>query len=266
MEYFDLWDSCMIKSLKPPKFGNHLWFLIQQVPSGRTSNALSIPRSLRHLLQHLPFYDGNESHNRNLRAILTNGIASCLTLSDQGYVEGLELYKASVLALGRLTLGLFPSYTSCFSGIVLRVLGPLVTLLALNQFGILLGESEEGQVASSGWPFVFAVLGLVAHLVTSLTLDSARSCVIQSASFTQGKVSNIPTVFSWGSSISPDGFLHSILLVMVIIVAVVVVVVVVVFVVVVAVIVVVVFIGEGSSIIKLLFMIIGCRSLSTGSQ
>ncbi|GJT30687.1 hypothetical protein Tco_0910962 [Tanacetum coccineum] len=44
MEYFDLWDSCMIKSLKLPKSGNQLRFLIQRVPSGRTSNALSIPR------------------------------------------------------------------------------------------------------------------------------------------------------------------------------------------------------------------------------
>ncbi|GKA98639.1 hypothetical protein Tco_0826576 [Tanacetum coccineum] len=43
MEYFDLWDSCMIKSLKPPKCGNQLRFLIQRVPSGHTSNALSIP-------------------------------------------------------------------------------------------------------------------------------------------------------------------------------------------------------------------------------
>ncbi|GKD95177.1 hypothetical protein Tco_1375014, partial [Tanacetum coccineum] len=86
MEYFDIWDSCMIKSLKPQKSGNQLWFLIHQVPSRRTSYALSIPR--RHLLQHLPFHDGNESHNRNLRAILTNNVASCSTLSDQGYVEG----------------------------------------------------------------------------------------------------------------------------------------------------------------------------------
>ncbi|GJR26815.1 putative reverse transcriptase domain-containing protein [Tanacetum coccineum] len=43
MEYFDLWDSCMIKSLKPPKNGNQLRFLIHRVLSGRTSNALSIP-------------------------------------------------------------------------------------------------------------------------------------------------------------------------------------------------------------------------------
>nr|GEY11220.1 hypothetical protein [Tanacetum cinerariifolium] len=44
MEYFDLWDSYMIKSLKLPKSGNQLRFFIQQVPSRRTSNALSIPR------------------------------------------------------------------------------------------------------------------------------------------------------------------------------------------------------------------------------
>ncbi|GKE30663.1 hypothetical protein Tco_1446047 [Tanacetum coccineum] len=44
MEYFNLWDSCMIMSLKIPKSGNQLRFLIQRVPSGRTSNALSIPR------------------------------------------------------------------------------------------------------------------------------------------------------------------------------------------------------------------------------
>ncbi|GJS28822.1 hypothetical protein Tco_0489442 [Tanacetum coccineum] len=108
-------------------------------------------------------------------------------------------------------------------------------------------EFNWHEVASSGWPFVCAVLGLVAHLVTSLKLDSARSCVMQGASFTQGKVSSIPTIFSWGGSISPDGFLPSILLLVVIIVAVVVV----------AVIVVVVVVHEGSSIIKLSFVIIG---------
>ncbi|GJY22145.1 hypothetical protein Tco_0394711 [Tanacetum coccineum] len=30
----------------------------------------------------------------------------------------LELHKASVLAVGRLTLGLLPRYTSCFSGLI----------------------------------------------------------------------------------------------------------------------------------------------------
>ncbi|GKB98332.1 hypothetical protein Tco_0984469 [Tanacetum coccineum] len=76
------------------------------------------------------------------------------------------------------------------------------------------------QVASSGWPFVSAVHGQMTHLVTSLTLDSARSCVMQGAFLTQGKVSSIPIVFSWGDNISPDCFFSSILLLVVIIVAV----------------------------------------------
>ncbi|GKG40037.1 hypothetical protein Tco_0466814, partial [Tanacetum coccineum] len=66
--------------------------------------------------------------------------------------------------------------------------------------------------------------GQMTHLVASLTLDSARSCVMQGAFFTQGKASSIPTIFSWGGNISPDGFLPSILLLLVIIVAVVIVV------------------------------------------
>ncbi|GKC14728.1 hypothetical protein Tco_1011510, partial [Tanacetum coccineum] len=51
-----------------------------------------------------------------------------------------------------------------------------------------------------------------------------------------GKASSIPFVFSWGDSISPDGFLPSILLLLVIIVAVVIVI---------TVILVVVVVGEG---------------------
>ncbi|GKD84012.1 hypothetical protein Tco_1350851 [Tanacetum coccineum] len=104
------------------------------------------------------------------------------------------------------------------------------------------------QVASSGWPFISAVPGLMTHLVASLTLDIARSCVMQGAFLTQGKASSIPTVFSWGGSIRPESFLPSILLLLVIIVAVVIVV---------TVILVAVFVGEGSSIIKLSFVIIG---------
>ncbi|GKE50534.1 hypothetical protein Tco_1481792, partial [Tanacetum coccineum] len=103
-------------------------------------------------------------------------------------------------------------------------------------------------VASSGWPFVSVVPGLVTYLVASLTLDSARSCVMQGAFLTQGNAFSIPTVFSWGDSISPDGFLPFTLLFLVIIVAVVIVV---------TVIMVVVVVGEGSSIIKLSFVIIG---------
>ncbi|GJT91626.1 hypothetical protein Tco_1080471 [Tanacetum coccineum] len=64
------------------------------------------------------------------------------------------------------------------------------------------------------------VPGQMTHLVASSTLDSARPCIMQGAFLTQGKASSIPTVFSWGDSISPDGFLPSILLLLVIIVAV----------------------------------------------
>ncbi|GKD86505.1 hypothetical protein Tco_1357659 [Tanacetum coccineum] len=173
----------------------------------------------------------------------------------------------------------------------------MVSLLELNQFGILLGEREEDRSATLAngisvvggilsieardmdtkllsapesnntlakcmyklldtglqgcfqwWPLVLAVPGLMTHLVASLTLDSARSFVMQGASFKQRKASSIPIVFSWGGSISPNGFLPSILLLLVIIVAVVIVVVTVVLVVVVV---------ESSSIIKLSFVIIG---------
>ncbi|GKA07980.1 hypothetical protein Tco_0687311, partial [Tanacetum coccineum] len=64
-------------------------------------------------------------------------------------------------------------------------------------------------------------LGQMAHLVASIILDSASSYVMQSAFLTQGTVSSIPIVFSWGGSISPEGFMSSVLLWLVIIVAVV---------------------------------------------
>ncbi|GJU20462.1 hypothetical protein Tco_1153804 [Tanacetum coccineum] len=153
-----------------------------------------------------------------------------------------------------------------------------IPLLELNRFEILLGELEEGQVvssvidgilsieardmdtkllsapesnntlvASSGWPFVSVVPGQITYLVSSLTLDSTGSCVMQGTFLIQGKASSIPTIFSWDGSISPDSFLPSIMLLLVIIVAVAIVVKVVL----------VVVVGEGSSIIKLSFVIIG---------
>ncbi|GJQ99139.1 hypothetical protein Tco_0522124 [Tanacetum coccineum] len=100
---------------------------------------------------------------------------------------------------------------------------------------------------SGGCPFVSVVLGQMAHLVTSITLNSARSCVIQSAFLTQRTVSNIPIIFSWSDNIRPEGFLSSILLWLVIIVAVVGVGVTVAIVVVVVV--------ESSSVVKLSFVI-----------
>ncbi|GJX22928.1 hypothetical protein Tco_0227373 [Tanacetum coccineum] len=60
------------------------------------------------------------------------------------------------------------------------------------------------KITSSGWPFVSAVLGQMTHLVTSITLNSARSCLMHSAFLTQGTISNIPIVFSWSDSIRPE--------------------------------------------------------------
>ncbi|GKA93639.1 hypothetical protein Tco_0815625 [Tanacetum coccineum] len=94
-------------------------------------------------------------------------------------------------------------------------------------------------VVSSSWSFVFAILGQMTYSVASLTVDSAGSYVMQGAPFTQGTIPIIPI----GGSISPEGFLPSILLVVVIIVTVVVVIVVVV--------------DDVSLILKLSFVIIG---------
>ncbi|GJR06222.1 hypothetical protein Tco_0529206 [Tanacetum coccineum] len=58
------------------------------------------------------------------------------------------------------------------------------------------------------------------HPVASLTLDSARSCVMQSAFLTQRTVSSIPIVFSWSNSIRHGGFLSPIMMLAVITVAV----------------------------------------------
>ncbi|GJR24519.1 hypothetical protein Tco_0973046 [Tanacetum coccineum] len=49
-------------------------------------------------------------------------------------------------------------------------------------------------------------------LARYLTLDDARSCVMQGAFATQGKASSIPTVFNWGGNIRPKSFLSFVLL------------------------------------------------------
>ncbi|GJV01941.1 hypothetical protein Tco_1335510 [Tanacetum coccineum] len=64
-------------------------------------------------------------------------------------------------------------------------------------------------VVSSGWSFVYAILGQMTYSVASPTLDSAGSYVMQGAPFTQGTIPSIPI----GGSISLEGFLPSILLV-----------------------------------------------------
>ncbi|GJU44715.1 hypothetical protein Tco_1201981 [Tanacetum coccineum] len=52
--------------------------------------------------------------------------------------------------------------------------------------------------------FVSAVPGQMTHFVASLTLDSAKSYVMQSASCTQRKDSSVPFVFSTPFVLSPD--------------------------------------------------------------
>nr|GEV87054.1 hypothetical protein [Tanacetum cinerariifolium] len=85
---------------------------------------------------------------------------------------------------------------------------------------ILSVEDKRYEIVSSGWPFVYVVPGQMTYPISSPTLDSARSYVMQGAPFTQGTISSIPI----GGNISPEGFLPSILL-MVIMVTVVIVVV-----------------------------------------
>nr|GEV74291.1 hypothetical protein [Tanacetum cinerariifolium] len=113
------------------------------------------------------------------------------------------------------------------------------------------------------------------HFVASMTLNSAKSCMMHGASCIKSKLSSVPFVFSipfvlnWGGSISPDSFLSSILLLMVMVVIIVVTVILVVVVVAIIGVVIVVMItgvvvvdivGGVPSIIKLSFVIIGCFS------
>ncbi|GKF78092.1 hypothetical protein Tco_0230562, partial [Tanacetum coccineum] len=101
-------------------------------------------------------------------------------------------------------------------------------------------------VVSSGWSFVFEILGQMTYSIVNLTLNNADSYVMQGAPFTQGMIPSI----SIGSSISPEGFLLLVLLLVVIIVTVVVIVTLI-----------VVVVDDVSLILKLSFEIIGflCR-------
>ncbi|GJT49639.1 hypothetical protein Tco_0975796 [Tanacetum coccineum] len=57
------------------------------------------------------------------------------------------------------------------------------------------------KITSSGWPFVSTILGQIAHLVASITLDSARSYVMQSAFLTQGTLVIIVAVGGVGVTV-----------------------------------------------------------------
>nr|GFB73582.1 hypothetical protein [Tanacetum cinerariifolium] len=107
-------------------------------------------------------------------------------------------------------------------------------------------------VASHGSSFASADHGLMTHLVTCLTPDSANSCVMKGASCTQRKVSMVLFI------------LPSVLLLVVIVVTVVIVVVISVVVVIPIVGVVAVVIGSSVSFInKLSLVIVACASKAT---
>ncbi|GJR56203.1 hypothetical protein Tco_1406724 [Tanacetum coccineum] len=61
------------------------------------------------------------------------------------------------------------------------IVQPWITVLVPTSFPSAISMS----VASSGWPFVSVVPGQMTYLVASLTLDSARSCVMQGGIFLQ---------------------------------------------------------------------------------
>ncbi|GJZ84795.1 hypothetical protein Tco_0650134 [Tanacetum coccineum] len=185
VEYFDIWDTCMIKSSNYQKVETNFDSYYIGLPFRNVlSNAMSIPRSVRDRVLKAVW----ECTKREPRAGLLIGDSLLLNQSLSKY-SNLEVGRINHRSwvIGNDSLREHP-----------RVLGLLVPLLELNLFEILLGELEGGRIASSGWPFVFAVPGMMTHLVASLTLDSA----------------------SWVNSISPDGFLPSIMLLLVIIVVV----------------------------------------------
>nr|GEV63226.1 putative ribonuclease H-like domain-containing protein [Tanacetum cinerariifolium] len=123
-------------------------------------------------------------------------------------------------------------------------------------------QSEMSLELLSGWSFIYVVPSQMTHLVASITLDSARSCMMQGAFLTQGTVSSIPTILISGGSVRHEGFRPSILLLTVIILTVAIVVAVVLVIVDTISGIVVVVVGA-PSIIKLAFVITGSLHRTT---
>nr|GEX36167.1 hypothetical protein [Tanacetum cinerariifolium] len=145
----------------------------------------------------------------------------------------LDSARSCVMQGAFLTQGTVPSIPTILSwgdsirpkgfrpSILLLTLLLLLELHLLSNHALLSDPLASGLlIAPSSWSFVFAVPSQKTHLVASITLDSARSCVMQGAFLTQGTVPSIPTILSWGDSIRPKGFRPSILLLTVIIVTV----------------------------------------------
>ncbi|GJW01127.1 hypothetical protein Tco_1556378 [Tanacetum coccineum] len=119
----------------------------------------------------------------------------------------------------------------------MKVINDMDSSLVFGVFKLMKWVSEYPSYITDGeheYPReLFIVLGQMTYPVASLTPDSIRSYMMQGAPFTQGMIPSIPI----GGSISPEGFLSSILLLVFIGIVVVV--------------------GGVSSIFKLLFVIIG---------
>ncbi|GKD42579.1 hypothetical protein Tco_1267224 [Tanacetum coccineum] len=121
-------------------------------------------------------------------------------------------------------------------------------LLSASELNNTLARCTSLGIVIGGLSTLICIMPFLSTVMAS-NFHCARSCVMQSAFLTQGTVSSISIIFSWGGSISPEGFLSSVLLWLVIIVAVVGFTVVVVIIVAVAVFV------ESSSVVKLSFVI-----------
>ncbi|GJS64127.1 hypothetical protein Tco_0678691 [Tanacetum coccineum] len=146
---------------------------------------------------------------RKAQVCMPIGLPFCKELKLSNVPRELSILRFRIELTPFYEIGSIPI---CCSGrdkmVLIRVLELLVPLLELNLFEILLGELEEGRVASSGWPFVFAVPGQMTHLVASLTLNSARSCVMQVAFLNTREGFHYAYGLSVGArSTTPDSFL-----------------------------------------------------------
>ncbi|GJU17861.1 hypothetical protein Tco_1145827 [Tanacetum coccineum] len=120
MEYFDLWDSFMIKSLRLPK-----------------SVVDSFLPALRASATSFYFLGDIEFHNRNQQH-LANDVVHVQLFLDQGFAEDFLISENSKF----IQLLIVPTF---LKELIYKVLGLQVSLLELDRFGILLGEREEGQ-------------------------------------------------------------------------------------------------------------------------
>nr|GEV13396.1 hypothetical protein [Tanacetum cinerariifolium] len=149
MEYFDLWNSCMIKSLKPPKSGTQL----RVMDNALTQSGLI--RSFRVKASAIAFaFSGCEHSTLCAIQIVSLNFKSEHYCSQFKVVCGLFSGDLHVFVVVRVDENIIDEHYHKFIKVWIahtvyeihehiRVLSPLVTLLALKKFGILLGEPKE---------------------------------------------------------------------------------------------------------------------------